>query len=363
MDAMKILFVTDHVILSPNRATLHFTAIEASRAGHSVTVLTTGLSFLSILRRDYRLRYYKLFNQSVDYHGIKSLIQWSIIHPQNLKSSALNSLARQLMSGYHINPTLDRHLGDSFDRIVVESGVSVSIYPELKRRYPAAKFTYLVNDDVLTLRMHPIVIESDRYMHADCDDVVICAPLLAERYTKGRLVEHGIDRDAFDKVYSSPYTDGRQSIVSIGTMLNDDDLLTSLAETLSDCDIHVIGPRPRSNVPVNLIMHGRLPFERTIPFIQHADVGLAPYKWRPNSEYLAESSLKIKQYEYCGIPVVCPDFAVGRYSQRIGYRAGNLNSARDAINTALSVGRSPTGLGARGWDEITALILDDSNGI
>jgi glycosyltransferase involved in cell wall biosynthesis len=76
-------------------------------------------------------------------------------------------------------------------------------------------------------------------------------------------------------------------------------------------------------------------FKDTLRYITHASFGIAPYRDTDGAGYLATSSLKLKQYEYLGIPAVCPYFAVGQSKNRFGYVPADKSSIERAIDAAL----------------------------
>jgi 2-beta-glucuronyltransferase len=91
----------------------------------------------------------------------------------------------------------------------------------------------------------------------------------------------------------------------------------------------------------NIVHHGERPFAETLPWIRHADVGLALYRYRDGAEHLADSSLKIIQYTWCRLPVVAPNFAAAPENPHvIGYAPGDAASIKAACVRALAVDRA-----------------------
>jgi 2-beta-glucuronyltransferase len=62
----------------------------------------------------------------------------------------------------------------------------------------------------------------------------------------------------------------------------------------------LIGTGREFPAPSNVRFYKEMPFKATLPYIKHADFGIAAYRPSANSGYLAQSSLKLMQYEYLG---------------------------------------------------------------
>jgi 2-beta-glucuronyltransferase len=173
---------------------------------------------------------------------------------------------------------------------------------------------------------------------------------------RAALVRHGIDRRAFDAESRSPYPTGPNAVL-IGDMMLDQPLLERLVKSFPEVRFHYFG-RTALNfaAPANLTAWGEQPFEGVVPFVQHADVGLALYRREPGLAYLAESSLKNLQYRYCGLPVVGPDFAVATVPRALAYDPEQPVSAERALRAALARGRGARG-GVADWDEVAGELL------
>ena len=91
-------------------------------------------------------------------------------------------------------------------------------------------------------------------------------------------------------------------------------------------------------------------------YIKHADLGIAPYKADCVQDYLCDTSMKLMQYEYFGVPAICPTAAVGGHAGRFGYVPGDRNSIGKAIRAALTAGKfAPPAI--LSWSEVTDRIL------
>jgi 2-beta-glucuronyltransferase len=77
-------------------------------------------------------------------------------------------------------------------------------------------------------------------------------------------------------------------------------------------------------------------YDRTIRYIKHARIGLAPYRGEHVSPYLTDSSMKMMQYDFFGLPTVCPESVTGEFNGRFGYVPGDTASILSAITRALN---------------------------
>lgn len=89
----------------------------------------------------------------------------------------------------------------------------------------------------------------------------------------------------------------------------------------------------------NVVVYGEMKHAETIGYIKHARFGIAPYASEQVPVYLADSSMKLLQYDFFGLPAVCPNAVVGPYQSRFGYTPGNAESVIAAISLALEAPR------------------------
>ena len=99
-----------------------------------------------------------------------------------------------------------------------------------------------------------------------------------------------------------------------------------------------------------------MPFTETLRYIKHARFGIAPYNAEKVEDYLCDTSMKLMQYAYLGIPAVCPRVVVGDHAGRFGYVPGDPDSIGRAVRGALAGGKiSPPVI--LSWSEVTERIL------
>jgi 2-beta-glucuronyltransferase len=157
----------------------------------------------------------------------------------------------------------------------------------------------------------------------------------------------------------SPYKPDTKNIVSVGDMLFDGKAVRKIAAVAGrrGARVHVIGA-VMDDPPDNVTVYGEMPFDRTLPFVVHADVGVAPYAPIEGARYLAQSSLKIQQYLYCGLPILVPSNLnmhgrnIIEYDRRLD---GNIESA---VAQALGTNRMPDLKDkVMGWDQVADVFL------
>lgn len=355
----RVALITGHYFDSKRRAGFHQLAEAYHRAGWEVLFFTGALSWLSWLRRDYRFDYpvrreaHKMLPVR---ERLLSYVWFTPWHPANLRIPALNRLAYERFSRYGELP-----LGPaeawlrSADLVLFESTPALLLFERIKGLAPQARFVYRVSDDLRLLKNHKAVLDAeDRF--APRFDLVSCpSSFIYNRFKhlpRAGLHYHGLAKEAFDRDCPSPY-DGKfeRNLVFVGNARFDRNLVDSASRMFPRWGFHTIGPvaTPRR---ANVIDYGELPFEQTIPFIKHADVGLQTIEYAPGAESFTDS-LKVIQYTYCRLPVVAPDFLANGRMNVICYRPGDPDSIRSALQTAEQFDRTAiSASGIRSWDEL-----------
>jgi len=130
-----------------------------------------------------------------------------------------------------------------------------------------------------------------------------------------------------------------------------------VAPAFPDVTFHVIGCGRRIEMPGNVRVYDEMPFRDTLAYLKHATAGVAPYHNAPGTEYLADSSLKLAQFEYFGLPSVCPSFAAGENQSRFGYKVGDVDSMRRATGQALMMAGKVAPRNFKSWAEVAARVL------
>jgi len=365
----RAVLFTGHYYDSKRRAGFHWIAESLLRKGWDVLFFTAPFSLFSILRRDYRLQYPVLREKGklikVD-KRLLSYVWFTPWHPVNLRSGLLNKLSYSTFNRYG-----DFSLGkaESFimdsDLFIFESNPVLFLVERIKRLCPAARVVYRVSDDLRLLHPHPALIELERRLTPSFD--LVSAPSqhvfsLFKGQSNLKLQLHGIRKELFDQDYSNPYVNyERPNILFIGNSYFDNDFLERAGRLFPEWNFHIIGPIRKLPKLDNVIGYGEIPFEKTIPYIKYADIGLQIRSYFNGAESLTDS-LKIIQYEYCKLPVVAPDFLDCKRPQVHYYKPGDNNSIKSALLRANSFDRTKISTDkVNSWDDLTARLIGEKS--
>ena len=354
------LILSRHDYRSRRRVNLHFIADELTRRGPT-RFFSLGFSRLAERAGDPRRDLAGRANRVEQERGVECFLWRTPVHPFNPRRPWLQGAASL---GFRLyarlpQPTLDGWIRES-GTILIESGLSVLFFDRVRRLNPGARTIYLAADDLATIGCAPH-LEQVLERTAPCyDRVVLTSRRLRSTLPASArtcLVPHGIDRPALAAPGPSPY--GRTlNGVSVGSMLFDPGLIETAARRLPAIDFHVIGAGAGAKGlgGPNIRVHAEMSFADTLPYLAHADFGIAPYRQAEVSPYLADTSMKLMQYESLGLPAVCPSAAADGRPGRFGYDARDPASVETAIRAALASGRVPSRR-LLSWADVTERIL------
>jgi 2-beta-glucuronyltransferase len=257
---------------------------------------------------------------------VRCFLWKTAFHPINLNSRLLNGLSAPLYKLYAHMPCsfLDDALR-SASHVIVESGLGAVLLRRARALNLSAKIAYLASDDLVTVGVHPCVqtelAKAGRLINFAC----VPSRRMASgfEWAGGRLffVPHGLHSADFAGPSPNPYS-AQLNAVSVGSMLFDPEFFQAAAALFPEVQFHVIGAGQTFDAPSNVIQHAEMNFQKTLPYIRHATFGIAPYRSAQRCDYISDTSMKLMQYEHCGIPAVCPTFAAGDNSSRFGYVPG-----------------------------------------
>ena len=366
MRQQKILIFTSHVFLPGYRkASIHFIAQRWARQGHDVRVATVGYSWLSTLKdgakfKELKARQYNRF-ETIE-PNLRVGARVSLIHPFSSRRKALNLLNRPAFRLY--GGTLPTALHSALleaDVVVIDSGTALSLFDYVKRHNPEARTLYFCRDLLKSVGAAPILQEIEQQAIARFDAVCVPSRRLADQLPAGghvHVIPQGVDGALFDAAHASPYPAGSANAVSVGDMLFDEPAVAAAAMAAPEVTFHIFGAAWHGDLPPNVLLYGECDFAAIVPYIVHADIGIAPYRLTEAEVYLAESSLKLAQYSYCGLPILLPDAVPFDRPHAIGYRQDGEEHWREKIDAALAMGRSDTARqGILSWDEVAGLTL------
>jgi 2-beta-glucuronyltransferase len=356
----RYLVISAHDYRTPRRVNLHFIADELARRG-SVRFFSLRYSALSRRKGDIRLVLDERANQIERHNGIECFLWKTPIHPFNTRRRMLWPLEDLLFWLYERAPSrvLVDWIRDS-DVIIFESGLA-PIYFELACRLnPGAKKIYRASDDLATINVADYVHRTFSRVARRMDAICLASPYMADEVpSSGNLyyVPHGVDRGLAAMGDPSPYADGIHA-VSVGSMLFDPSFFEFASHAFPQITFHVIGSgHPRSpGYGGNVVAYGEMQYAETLRYIKHATFGIAPYVSESVPVYLADSSLKLLQYDFFALPSVCPHSIVGPYRSRFGYQPDDPESIGAAIRAAMAAPHECSRQ-CLNWTEVTDRLL------
>ncbi|MBO9716029.1 MAG: glycosyltransferase [Pseudoxanthomonas sp.] len=339
----RFLILSAHDYRTSRRANIHFIADELSRRGPT-RFFSLRYSALSRWKRDIRLPLDDRANR-VERHGQVECFLWKApVHPFNTRRRWLRPLESLMFDWYARHPPaqLVAWLREA-DTVVFESGTAVVFAALARRLNPTARLIYRASDSLDAIDSAQYVREAFAQAAADFDAIALVSPAMAaEVASRDNVyhVGHGLDPGLEALGDPSPYASGRHA-VAVGSMLFDPETIAIASQAFPDITFHVIGSG-RGRMPGygdNVVVHDEMPHAQTLRYIKHADVGIAPYAAANLPAYLADSSLKLLQYDFFALPAICPHAVVGGYGSRFGYTPGSTESVVAAFLRALHAPR------------------------
>jgi 2-beta-glucuronyltransferase len=357
----QLLLLSTHDYRSPRKVNVHFVAEAAAAMVDRVSFFSMGFSRLSLIKGDPRKTLYDRANRWEREGAVDCFLWRTPLHPINVGGRAASKLVDQIYRTYSAWPcsALDER-ARSASIIAIESGMSPIFIRRLRKLAPQARFIYIASDLLSTIRVHPYVqrqldggLDNFSLIQVPARGMMAAFPTVGDRVA---FIPHAIEKDVYQRDVPSPYGPGKH-IVSVGSMLFDPGFFEIAAKAFPDVTFHVIGAKGPYDLPPNVIQYPETPFEATLPYLKHADAGVAPYRNGPNADYLSDSSMKLQQYGYLGLPAICPHFAVGDYPGRFGYVPGDEQSIIAAVTNALDPGQGRIHLPCRDWNDVTQELL------
>lgn len=359
---MNVFFVTGHDATAPRKVDFHFWAQSLEQRGIHVDFMTVGLSDATAFKKNGRL-FSPPFNQWITLSPHLDKFVWKpLFHPFTLNNRSLDNLTGWLFQFYpQLLPRSVKERVARADVIVVESGVGLTLIKAMKEQAPKARLVYSVSDLLETLTFHPLVFKAERDVIETFDMIRVPAMIMKEAFPQHVAIHYiapGLNKADFDRPVETPYKYPHNAI-SIGDMLFDADTVKTLADNFPEWTFHLFGKKATLNhMKANVIEYGERPFDELIPYLKHADIGIAPYKNAPRVEYISQSSLKLVQYTYCQLPVVAPTFAAAGRSHVLGFDTAHAGSLIAAFRQAMRYDRrliDPTTV--LSWDAVAQIMF------
>jgi 2-beta-glucuronyltransferase len=367
----KVILVTGHYFQSKRKAGFHWLAEAFWHLGWEVFFMTAPISFLSLIRQDYRFEY-PIFQEARKLIEIRPYL-WSYVwftcwHPANLRHNCLNQASTYFWKKYS-----DFSLGkiqsivQEADLFIFESTPALLLFEQFKHLNPQARYIYRVSDDLRLLSNHPVVLETEQNIAPRFDLVSATSAKIFSIFsldnTNVKLHYHGIQKQLFNADCENPYLSSnclnQPNVIFIGNSFFDDSFLEIASRNFPDWNFHIIGPIKQTVKRKNVIFYGELPFEDTIPHLKSADIGLQTRSYSPHIDSLSDT-LKVIQYTYCKLPIIAPSYLKIRKSHIFHYNYNEVESIRSALKNAINYDRSQIDTSyIYSWEETVELMLED----
>lgn len=357
--------IAGHQALAPRKVGFHFWSEYLTARGDEVYFITAGQSKLSL--RGKKTRPPEPYNQWIPLSNKLFGLSWVPPFHPCLNRPILNTLFLPFFSLYpKFFPQSCLSDIEDADYIVIESGAGLSLVPILAKHCPKAKIIYEVSDRLVTVGAHPVIINAEKAALPYLSLVRVPALIMEKDFPAGTPIWYtpqGLNKTDFDTEFASPYSKNK-NVVSIGDMLFDAKAIEIMANAFPDWTFHLFGRNAKLPTPItNVIEYGEQPITDLTKYIQHADIGIAPYRQAPNCEYLSQSSLKMIQYTYCQLPIVAPAFAASGRPHVMAYQdSDHPESIIAAFNAAIIYDRSSINKSnVLAWDEMFENMLTRAN--
>jgi len=359
---MKVVLISGHDALSDRKTGFHFWKDILAERGADVRFITVGVSRLSFLKKSGK-QLFGPFNDWVSLsYQVKKFTWVPLFHPLYVGKGITARITAPLFRHYPslLPQKIINEVKDA-DFFIIENGAGPLLVPVFAKHCPNARFIYNASDRLGVLKFHPIVIDGNKKALPHFSLIRCNAAALASDFPPSAptiYVPQAIDKALFDKTQRSPYKTPRNAI-SVGDMLFDTAVMETLAQAYPDWTFHLFGKGAKlSRKFSNVREYGEMPFTQLLPYLQHADIGLAPYANAPDADYLSQSSLKMVQYTYCRLPIVAPQFAATGRAHVMAYDPDNSKTAVKAFEAAIAYDRGSIDKNAvQSWDDVIDKIL------
>jgi len=364
----KVMLITYHHSNSKRKAGFHWLADAFYKMGWEVTFFTAAISYLSYLNRNFRIKYLNKREKN-KFIKIKKNF-WTYIwftnwHPVNFRSSILNKFASSFFKNYS-SLLKDKAVGDKgkeTDLFIFESFPGLFLFPKFKELNPTARFVYRVSDDIKLFKPHQTVLDLEKKITPEFDLVSVPSHYIFNKFEgldNLRLQYHGINKKLFDGKYENPYPHNKDNpnLIFTGISHIDYEFFEISSQLFPDWQFHIFGPL-RSNAKAdNMKFYGEVPFEKIIPYIKYADIGLQIRSYSKSAVSLTDS-LKVLQYAYCKLPIVAPEFLKSERKNMFYYKPSDRESIRKALINAEKFDKDTfDNTGINTWEELAKELAD-----
>lgn len=361
-DGKRYLIITaHHDYRTPRRSSIHFIADELAKRG-TVQFFSIRYSQLSLRKGDIRTVIDDRANKIEEHKGVECYLWKTPIHPFNMRRPGFSVIEDFIFWMYERLP--NRVMVDwikQADVIIYESGIAPIYFELAKKLNPNARHIYRGSDDLDTINVAGYAKRKFAKVSPSMDALCLLSKRMAANIASKKnvyCVPNGLDENLDVIGDPNPYGEGIHA-VSIGSMLFDPSYFEAVGAAFPDVTFHVVGSgHPRTPAYAkNVVVYGDMKFADCIRYIKHAHIGIAPYVSDDVPDYLADSSMKMLQYDFFALPTVCPRSVTGQYSSRFGYVLGDAESMKAATRAALSARRERSRQ-ILNWSEVTSRLLE-----
>jgi 2-beta-glucuronyltransferase len=364
----KVILITGHYWHSKRKAGFHWLADAFWQLGWEVTFFTVAISYLSVLKKDYRLRYpiFQEANQLIEVEpNFYSYVYFTPWHPANLRLNFFNWLSEGLFNQYDhfTNSTINREIKRT-DLFIFESTPGILLFDYFHAVNCQAKYIYRVSDDLRFLKNHPIVLKKEAELTSQFDLISVPSQFLYEKFkhhTNCYLQFHGIPKALFNFHLNSPYqAQGEINAIFVGNSYLDYHFIQIASQLFPKWYFHIIGDFLDLPPYRNIIQYGEMPFPETVPYLVHADLGLQTLfkSYSPGIESFTDS-LKVIQYTYCQLPIVAPIYIHSSRENFCYYHPHDPKSIEEALLKASHYPRDQINTqGIYSWQELALDLLN-----
>jgi 2-beta-glucuronyltransferase len=357
---MTFLVISAHDYRSRRKAGIHFVAAELAKL-ETTRFFSCQFSLLSLWKSDPRGSLLPLANRVTEHDGVECYLWKTLIHPFNVRKTYLRPLENFLFRRYlaRPSPVLVDWIKDA-DTIFFESGIAPIFFDLVTQLNPRARTIYVASDDLATINVATYVKKTFERVAPKMTALCLKSRFMADGVPSSGnryVIPHGFDFSVAEHADPSPYPAGLHA-VSVGSMLFDPDFFVTASRHFPGMIFHIIGSGsgPHPDYGDNVKVYDEMPHHLTLPYIKHASIGIAPYRSRRVPRYLADTSLKLIQYDFFKLPAVCPSGIVGDYATRFGYEPGDADSIVAAIEAAIAAPRISFGRPLR-WSQVVERML------
>ena len=355
MNNNSFLIISSHDYRSDRKAGIHFMSAEFAK--HGLTrFYSPNFSIISKIKSDPRKSLSKLTGMITVEDEIECYLEKTLLPPFNMRHRSLRYAEHLLFSIYlKKQHWLLRKWIREATVIIFESGFPIIFFEMVKQLNPLAKTVYIASDDLSTIKVAKFVKNAFNKAKTSISAICVKSKLMNTYESSAHnhyVIPHGFDFNIEKLIDHNPYESGLNAI-SVGSMLFDATFFETAAKMFPKINFHIIGHGSRYKYDnfTNIHVYDEIPYRQTIPFIKYADFGIAAYRNAGLSQYLADTSLKLAQYSFFGIPSVCPTSICANMPGRFGYEPGKAESIQNAINAALSSKRFEA-IYPQSWGEI-----------